>query len=325
MTKIIGRLKDVGVGVEASRGVGLASQFGVPKIDISFEEKTAKANSRETYGVIGMDGNQSLVTRQWAEGDLQFDMSDKMIGVFLYALLGAKSVSGPTDSAYTHTFTLAATNQHASLSLLIKESSLSTLMYKLAMIDKMVVTITPDEPVNIAVSLMSKKGVTSTQSVTYTAENKFLGRDLSFKIAALTGNLAAASTIPLKKIVLTFQKNLVLDHNTGTVQPQDILNQGFRVFGDVELDYQDRTYADYMANGSYKAVEVKLTNLRNLIGVSSTPIFTLQLSRVEFSQWESMFKNDEIARQKFTFTALYDITNANIINLCTLVNGQASY
>ncbi len=325
MTKIIGRLKDVGVAVEASRGGGLAPQFGVPKINITLEERAVKANSKEGYGNLGMDGNSSLVAKQWADGDLEFDMSDKLIGAFLFALLGSKSVSGPTDSAYTHTFTLANTNQHQSLAITIKEAGLNNLMFKLAMIDKLVMTITPEAPVDIMVSFMAKKGVDTVQTVSYSAENKFLGRDLVFKLATLTSGLAGASKIPLKKLVLTFTKNLVLDHNLGTVQPQDILNQGFRLAGEVTLDYQDRTYANLMANGTYNAMRVQLANLRNLIGVSSNPIFTLDLSRCEFSTWQSESKNDTIMSQKFQFTALYDITNGNIINSCTLQNGQASY
>lgn len=325
MTKIIGRLKDVGIAAESSRGVGLSPTFWLPKINFTVDDKAMKAASRESYGSIGMDGNQALVAKQWAEGDLEMDMEDKSFGLLLYALLGGKSVSGPTDSAYTHTFTLSNTNQHQSLAISVKESSLSQLMYKLAMIDKLVMTITPDEPVNIQVSFMAKKGVTTTQTVTYASGNKFLGRDLVFKLATLTSGLSAASTIPLKKLTLTFTKNLVLDHNTGTVQPQDILNQGFRIAGEVELDYQDRTYADLMSNGSYRAVRVVLTNARALIGATSVPTFTIDLSRCEFNSWESQFPNDDIARQKFQFTALYDVTNGNIINSCTLVNAQASY
>lgn len=325
MTKIIGRLKDVGVAAESSRGAGASPSFWIPKVNMAVDDKAVKANSRESYGTIGMDGNQSIPARVWSEGDLEFDMSDKVIGLFLYSLLGSKSVSGPSDSAYTHTFTLSNTNQHQSLAISVKESSLAQLMYKLAMINSLTMTITPDNPVNIVVNFMAKKGVDTSQTVTYAAENKFLGRDLQFKLASLTSGLTAATAIPLKRLVLRFEKNTVLDHNLGTVQPQDILNQGFRISGEVELDYQDRTYADYMTAGTYRAARIRLTNNRVLLGATSVPQFTLDLSRVEFSQWESVFPNDEIARQTFTFTALYDITNGNIINSCQLINAQASY
>lgn len=325
MTKIIGRLKDVGIAKESSRGGGDSPSFWIPKTDFTVENKALKTRTRESYATIGMDGNEAIVTREWAEGELVTDMRDKNFGLLLFALLGSKSVSGPSDSAYTHTFTLSETNQHQSLAISVKESTLSTLMFRLAMIDTLTLEMTPEEAVKVTVGFMAKKGATSVQTATYSAENKFIGRDLSFKIAALASGLTAASAIPLKKLTLKIEKNLTLDHSLGTVQPIDILNQGFRITGDVELDYQDRTYADLMSDGTYKAVRINLTNYRTLIGASSRPAFTLDLSRVDFSQWESQFANDDIARQTFQFAALYDITNSNIINSCTLVNAQSSY
>lgn len=325
MTKIIGRLKDLGVAKESSRGGGATPTFALPKVNFNLDNKVVKARTRSSYGNIGMDGNQALVAKEWAEGDLEMDMYGKSFGLFLYALLGGVSTSGPSDSAYTHTFTLSNTNQHQSLALSIKESSLSTRMYKLAMINSLSIEITPEEAVKVTVNFMSKKGVDSSYTATYAAENKFIGRDLVFKLASLTSGLAAASNIPLKRLVINFEKNTLLDHSLGTVQPLDILNQGFRITGEVELDYQDRTYADLMSDGTYKAVRIQLTNMRNLIGASTRDTFKLDLSRVEFDSWEQDSANDEIVKQKFNFTALYDITNNDIINSCTLINAQASY
>ena len=328
MTKIIGRLVDVGIGAESARGSGIAPTFWIPKAGINFDDKVVKSRSTQTYGNIAMDGAQAIPAKNWAEGSLEMDMMDKPFGLLLYSLLGAKSVSGPTDSAYTHTFTLANTNQHQALSISVKRLTLDNLMYKLAMIESLKMEITPEEMVKITVEFKSKRGVTTTSSVTYTTSyNKFIGRDLSFKIASLTSGLTGATAIPLKKLTLNFSKNLYLDHALGTVQPIDILNQGFRITGDVELDYQDRTYADYMSDGTYKAVRINLTNRRTdaIIGAATNPAFNIDLSRVEFDKWEGSFPNDEIAKQKMTFTALYDLVNGNIINSCTLVNAQASY
>lgn len=325
MAKIIGRLKDVGVYGEASRGAGGSPEFWLPKTAVSIEDKVLKARSQASFGNINMEGNQALVAREWAEGDLEFDMYDRSFGLFLWALLGSKSVSGPSDSAYTHSFTLAATNQHQSLAISVKESTLAQHMFRLAMINSLEMTFSPDEVVKIKVNFMSKKAAGTSQTVTYTAENKFVGRHLKFKLATLTSGLAAASHIPLKRLVLRFEKNTVLDHNLGTVQPNDILNQALKITGEVELDYQDRTYRDLMADGSYRAVRIQLVNTNVTIGSATNPSFTLDLSRVDFEQWESQFNNDEIARQTFNFHALYDITNGNIINSCQLVNTEAAY
>lgn len=292
MSKIIGRLKDVGVAIESSRGVGQAPAFWVPKSAVSIEDKVTKARSALSYGTINLEGNQSIVAKKWAEGDLEFDLMDQSFGYFLYALLGSLSTSGPTDSAYTHTFSLSETNQHQSLAISVNETSIGDLMFKLAMINSMTITFTPDDVVKVNVSFMAKSSADTSQTVSYTAENKFVGRDLTFKLASLTSGLAGASNIPLKRLVLTIEKNTVLDHNLSTVQPEDILNQGFKITGEVELDYEDRTYRDLMVDGTYKAVRIALTNTRATIGASTNPAFTLDLSRVDFSQWESVFANE---------------------------------
>jgi hypothetical protein len=328
MAKIIGRLVDVGLAAESSRGGGLAPTFWIPKASYNFDDKTEKARSRQSYGKIPMDGNQAIPAKSWSEGTLEMDMMDKPMGLILYALLGAKSVAGPTDSSYTHTFTIANTNQHQSLAVTAVQSTLASLMYKLTMIESMTMEIVPEEIVKITLELKCKRAVTTVATATYaTAYNKFVGRDLSFKLATLTSGLTAASNIPLKKLTLKIEKNLYPDFALGTVQPIDILNQGFRITGEVELDYQDRTYANYMSDGSYRAMRIKLTNARTdaVIGAATSPAFTLDLSRVEFDSWEPDYPNDEIVKQKFNFTALYDTVNGDLINSCTLVNAQSSY
>ena len=91
------------------------------------------------------------------------------------------------------------------------------------------------------------------------------------------------------------------------------------------MDYQDRTYRDLMADGSYRAVRVQLINNNVTIGAATNPSFKIDLSRVDFEGWESQFANDEIAKQTFNFHALFDVTNANVINSCQLVNTEVAY
>lgn len=327
MAKVVGRQIDVGIGAESSRGAGIAPTFALPKVNIDIDDKALKVKTGESFGNLGADGNQAIPAKIWSQGSIEMDMMDKSFGLLLYALLGGKSVSGPSDSAYTHTFTLANSNQHQSLAITVDQGGLNDMMYKLCMIDSMTMEMTPEGPVRLTVNFVGKRGVSSVYTASYAAYNKFIGRDLQFKVATLTSGLNAASAIPLKKLTLKFEKNLYIDHALGTVQPIDILNQNFRITGEVELDYQDRTYANLMTDGGYRAVRIVLTNTRteSVIGASTNPKFTLELSRTEFDQWEPDYKNDAIAKQKFVFTALYDITNGNIINSCTLVNAQASY
>lgn len=323
MTKIIGRLVDIGIGKEAVRGGGVAPSFWVPKSNLTFEDKAAKARSVVNFGNIGGEGNQALVAMKHAEGVIDFDMMDQSFGLFLLSLLGGVSTGAQVDSAYIHTFTLQDTsNQHQSLAIAKNETNVGDLMFRLAMIETLTITIVPDDVVKVSATFMSRASAGSTQTASYTAENKFLGRHLTFKIAATTGDLAAAPNIPVRSLTLEFQKNLKLVHNTASVEPEDILNQAFRITGSVELDYEDRTYVNLMLDGNYRAVRIDLNNAQVLIGAATTPQFILDLSRVDFEAWEQTVPNDELVGQTFEFMALHDLTNGDIINSCTLRNAH---
>ena len=324
MSKYIGRLVDLGIAKEGTRGLGGAPTYWVPKATVTIDPKITKAKSALSYGNIGADGNQALKALVWSEGDIETDMQDNSFGLFLLSLLGTVSTAGPADSLYTHTFTLQNDAQHDSLAITVKDPN-EQRQYRLSMLQSLSITATPEDTVKITASFMGKKGTDTTHSVTYTAHNKFLGRHVSLKLATDTSGLAAATALNIRSLTLNFEKNLRTDSVLGTVEPIDFLNQAFSINGEVEMDLEDDTYLDLQMDGSYRAVRVDITNNEAVIGVSAHPQFTLDLSRVHFEAWESNRPNDEISTQKFSFNALLDITNNNFINSCTLKNDVASY
>lgn len=326
MTKFIGRLVDVGVAPEATRGTYVSPTYWIPKALFSLEDKVLKVNERAGYGNIGFEGNQSLVAQQWAEGDMEFPLFDRSFGAILKAVLGTVVTTGPSDSAYTHTFSLQNDNQHDSLSISVVESDIAEMVFKLSMIESLEITFKPDDVVLCRVTFMSKASDDyNLGTPSYIAENKFVGRHLNFKLASLTSGLTAASTIPLKSLTLRFLKRLKMDSVVGTVDPADFLNQAFSIEGDLELNLEDKTYKALMLNGSYRAVRINLINEQVTIGAATNPEFLLDLSRVHFDAWESDRPNDDIVSQSLTFKALHDITNGNIINSCYLKNTATSY
>jgi hypothetical protein len=324
MTKAIGRLANLGIGKETVRGTGVSAGFWIPNVTLSFDDKVTKVTSALSYGTINMFGNQSLVAQKWAEGTVEGEVMDKSFGLFLLALLGTVSSGVSETTAYQHTYTLQEDNQHDSLSMHIDEPN-GDLIFELAMIESLEITSMPEDVVRFTVDFKSKSSQASSGSASYIAENKFLGRHTTFKVAANTGALDAASGISLKSLTLTFNKNLLLDQVLGTVQPEDILNKALSITGEIELLYNDRSYANYMLDGSYRAVRIDIVNTDVTIGATSNPSFRLDLSRVEFNSWDVSRENDEIMSQTIQFTGLYDLTNANTINSCYLINETTSY
>lgn len=322
MSKFIGRRVNVGIGKETSRGVGVAAQYAIPKTNITVDDKADKARSGEALGNISGMGNQSIVTARFAEGALEGEVNVNSFGLLMLALFGAETVS-TVLAAQKHTYTLSNTNQHQSLSIHV-DDPIGDMLFKLSMIDSLELTITKDDIVKFNTAFKCKKGTDDSYSASFATDYKFVGRDLVFKVAANTGALAAATAVSLKELKITISKNTDFDFILGTLEPEDILNKNITIQGSLTLNYEDRTWRDYMLNGDYKAVGIQLLNSRQTIGTNN-PTFYLELPIVDFSEWESQRGNDEIAGQTLNFNALFDITNNKLISDAYIVNNVAAY
>lgn len=326
MSKYIGRLVNLGIGRESSRGVGVAPTFLLPKTKFTFDDKIVQARSVGSLGYLA-DSEEAFVTTKYGQGDIEGEIRDSSFGLFLYALLGSLSTSGPTDtSVYTHAFSISNSNQHQSLSFLVSDPN-TTELYKLGMIDSLEIISELDQVVSFSAGFMSKQSVgSSATQATLSAENKFTKKHLQFKIAANLAGISAASTISLKKLSLKIGKNVMLDDVLGTAEPEDILNQQLSVEGEIELNYEDETYKNYMKNGTSKAMEIKFVNTDATIGSTTNPSLTFQFPHVDFYDWEPDYSLDKIVTQKISFKASRDVSGGNnIISTATLVNTTTSY
>lgn len=318
MTKFVGRKGQLGIAVESSRGTPVSPTFWVPWATMSFRDSVEEARENQGLGVIA-DGDSKYVTVKMGEGDVEAQLYDKALGAILIGVIGAAPSTGGSDP-YTHTYTLSNSNQHKSLSLYWKDSDRSD-MYPLGMINSFQISVEPSGIVNYTIGFMSKGAREWTsQTASFTSlGNKFLHQHLQVRLAANIGALSAASPLSIKSLELNFNKNTVFDNVIGTVEPEDILNQQLSVEGSLQLNLEDDTYRDYMLNGTYRAMEVKLDR-------STSSRLTFQFPRIDFSEWEPDFTLDEIAKQTINFKANYDATNGlDIISTCILINSQSSY
>lgn len=321
MTKFVGRRGSLALAIEDTRGVPSSTSgdyFWVPVATMSFKDTVEEAREDQGMGVIA-DGDSKYVTLKMGEGDVEAQLYSNALGVVLTGVLGAiPSSSG--GNPYTHTYTLSNSNQHQSVSIYWSDPDRKD-MYKLGMIDNFKVSVEPGKIVDYTIGFKSKTADEwSTLSSSYTSlGTKFLHQHASVKLAADTASLAAATSLSVKKLELTINKNTMFDSVMGTVEPEDVLNQQLSVEGSLELNLEDDTFRDYMLNGTYRALEVKLS-------ASSSASLTLQFPRVDFSQWEPDYTLNEIAKQTINFKANYDAANAaNIISTCTLINTTTSY
>ena len=215
MVYYVGRRGSLGAAKEGTRGGATTPTLWIPYNSISFDDKTVTVDSEGAFGQIA-DTYEAYITKKYGEGDFEFDLDDKFIGLILSAVAGASpSTTGSTN--YTHTYTLANTNQHQSLSLLVQDPNVAK-MFRLAMIDKFTIKVDPEGIAKCTCSFRSAAGQDwALTSADYTAlGNKFIHSMLDFKIAATTADLAAASELMLKSLEFTVTKNVEDHQDLGT-------------------------------------------------------------------------------------------------------------
>lgn len=317
MSKFVGRRGELFLSKESSRGTATVSNpLFIPRSTISFDDKVETARENEGLGKIA-DSDANFVVNRHAEGEFETNLTDKNFGIVLTSLLGSSPVTtgGPT---YVHTYTLANTNQHQSLSVVYQDPD-TVKLFPLSVVDSLKISVDMNGLVNCTVGMKSRYGRDwSRQTATLTSlGNKFLHQHLQFKIATTVAGLGASTAIPLKKFELNINANADYDQTIGTAEPDDILNQQFSVEGSLELLKQDETYRQLMLDGTYRAAD--MTFLR-----ASDSKLQMQFPRVDFTEWEQDRKLDDIVSQKIQFKGNYDAANAlDIISTCVLTNTYA--
>ncbi len=322
MSKIIGRKVEAAIGLESSRGTGVSPAYSIGKIDYSLFDKTVDVRDQSSLGRIE-DSNDKFVVEKYAQGAIGGVFGGN-IAVFLMALTAGATptVGSPSNSRYPWTCTVSNTNQHKSGSLHIKDLNMQ-LIHKLLMLNELELSVKMDEAVMWNAEFISKVGRTSTVTFpSYVEDYKFTKRKTKLYLASDVSGLAAATRISAKELTIKFTKNLVRDSSIGTAEPEDIQNQQLSIEGEIKLNYNDTTYKALMLDGTYKALRIVMESEKAISG-STYADFTLDLSKVDFFQWEPDAPNDEIVSNTIQFKANYDLSNG-MINALTVRNALSA-
>ena len=325
MSKAIGRLVQVGIAKESTRGTSPgAATFYIPWGELDIDEKKRFALDEQTRGVIEDSVGQSVVS-EWAEGTIKAPIGDKHIGLLLYGLFGTLSSGSVIDSAYIHTLSIGQSAQHQSLSVYLDDpAGGQDYSHALAIITQMEIAYERDQFITYTANFMAKKGATATLTPASTAENRFLPQHLTFKVAATQAGLTAASAIALKSANIKISQNVEADDVLGSAAPADFLNKQFTIEGTVEAIFQNEgDFKTAFNAGTVKALRFDLTST-TLIGTSSTPYLILDLHSVIFTEMTKPYRLNDVVMQTLSFKAHYNTTDAKMVTL-TLRNATASY
>jgi hypothetical protein len=216
--KGIGRLVQVGVAKEATRGTAQSSaSYWTPWNDLTLDEKKEFATDAQAYGIIEDNVNLTQI-KKWAQGSLAGNVHDQNIGLILYSLFGGYTVTGPTDTSYSHTFTIGQSAQHQSLTFFLHDP-LAAVDYSYAngVVEKLELDLALKKFISFNASIKALSGTSqSTFTPSTTSENRFVPQYLAAKFAlnytglqgTLTATGTAASTTHVTACSINPQTNL---------------------------------------------------------------------------------------------------------------------
>ena len=321
MARYSGRRISIGIAKEAVRGTleGTAD-YWLPHAEFNAMETLQKVRDDSGFGVIETP-TQSDIVKETMEGDLEMNIRDDSIGLLLLALFGTETFSAddPEAGVGTHTFTVAETNQHQSLTV-FENNPVRQVASAGCMVNSASFEVVLDQYIRASFSLIGEKFDTYSNSAAYTAETKFRPQDVSIKFAAAVANLGAASAVStIRRFALEFNKNVEDFQGLGSVTPVDFLNKDFNLSGEVEILFEDETYLNYALNNTYRAIRLTMTNTGVTIGAATNPSLQFDLSQVDFDEPDIDKGRENIGVLTLPFTAHYklgetDMVEAQLIN-----------
>lgn len=324
MAKFIGRLADIGIKKESVRGTAESTaSFWLPKLSLTLDDEIEQAIDESSIGVIEDSPNASVIGKI-AIGELEGNIHDNSFGLLLLATLGGISTSGPSQSTvYTHTFSVQQDAQCDSLTLFLDDPN-QDYTFALGMIDSMELDFMLDGFAKFTAGFRAKAGATGTHSPSYTLGNNFLPQHMTVGYATTLAGLSSPTTVNVRSVKLSINKNLEDDRRLGSLDPVDILNRQLSVEGSMELVFDANTFKTQMLADTSLALRFTLTNTDVTIGSSLNPKITITLAKCKFSKFEKKYENDGIVTASVDFKAFYSASDSQMIAV-ELVNTTSTY
>ncbi len=308
MTQLIGRLEDVGIGIEATRGTVVAPTYWLATTDKDFEDKANVIIDDSALGVLAEDSN-ATIQKQWADGSISGNVYQNSIGVLMTMLGGAAPATNLAVGEYTHTWTQANTVTNKTATIAFKDAN-QDLRFANCALDSLTLNLEADRFFNYEAQFMSKKSAVASNTVSRSAENLFAPKTAVVKLATTQSGLAAASAISLRSASITFAKNAEDKQVLGSVDLNDVFNRSVKITGSLEVYYDGTTYKDFVFNQTERALRIGVNNTDVTLVNSGNPHLHIDLYRVRFTDWSRDRGNNDIVTESVNFTAMVDFSNS---------------
>lgn len=323
MSEIIGRQLEVGLAVEAVRGVAQATPEAWLKNTTAHIIDMAEIKEDDSHHGKIEDQDGRRVVKKWVEGDLEGIVGVNVLGYFLYNLYGADTDTLVSGSVYSHIFALAQSIVHPSLSLVAKDGGVQQLVFNNCMISKFELNAVVDDYLRYKASFTGKTSAANASSPSYPTDYDFIGKDIVIKIADTEAGLAGATALSVKELGISFDTGLINDFVLGSYNPDDLYNAKMSIEGTIKKNFIDNTFKALYQSDTYKYMSITITSANAITGVLY-PTITIILNKVGIISWDRSGGADELVVEDIGFKAYYNSSDAEQSTI-TLQNSTAEY
>ena len=321
--EIIGRQLEVGFGVEPTRGVAPANaEVWEKNTTANITEKAEFVDDDSVHGKLeDMDGRRKI--KSWVEGDLEGIVHSNSIGYLFYNLYGTIS-SSFVASVGTHQFSLEQSIVHPSLAIFAKDGGVQQSVFQNGMLNTLEITAEVDNYLRYTASFMAKDAVADASTPAYSADNDFVGKEITIKLADTEAGLSSATAVSCKSLGITFETGLIADHVLGAYAPEDIYNAKMSISGSITKNFVDETFKDLFLTGAYKYALIEIVGDTKIGSTQTAPSIKLTLNKVAITAWDRSGGADELVVEELEFKAYYNATDTEQSTL-ELKNGIEEY
>jgi len=306
MSKEIGRLASLGLGLETTPGTAVSATDWIPTDDFSLKHVVEKSQDDNAFGIID-EISGSAIQKESSEVTASGIVRSNSIGKLLKMALGtAGSATLVETSVYSHAFTRLNSNAHPSATVYMNKGNTDE-RAPYAMIDTLELSAAIGEFVKFNVAMKGGKIEDSTSSPSFlsgTSDEAFRAAKVTVKLATDIAGLSGASAVSLTNIKFTISKNLMGIFKLGSTSLDANVNQQFGISGDFEAVYDANTYRDLFTANTKKALQIEITGA-TLIGATQYNKITIQLAQVALDSWERSSGNNDLVTETVGFTGEY--------------------
>lgn len=324
--KIIGRLFQVGIAKEVTRGTAIAAAaFWIPFSEMAIDEKFENALDEQSYGVVEDSAGQTRI-KEWAEGSFKAPVGDAHFPLILLSIFGSLSTAANPDVSGTvkdHTITVGQSAQHQSLTLFLDDPAATAgaqdYKHALGVVHSLEIAYQQGRFLEYTANVKALKGVQAALTPSYTAENRFLPQHVTFKMATNLAGLGAAVATVIKSLTLKVDETLEEQTVLGNKAPVDFLNKQFVIEGTLEALWDDEaTFKATALAGTAKAMRIDIKNTDVTIGTAANPEIIIDLAKVVFKEITRPIKLNDMVAQTLQFKAHYSASDSKMVTVkCT--------